>query len=60
MLGLVLALSVKHSSICWPYLLNPAPYVGTCVDVGQSNAELLHFNVIHAASKPEVKGQRSQ
>ena len=32
MLGLVLALSVKHSSICWglcwPYLLNIAPYVG--------------------------------
>ena len=33
--GLVLALSVKHSSICWglcwPYLLNIAPYVGACV-----------------------------
>ena len=31
MLGLVLALSVKHSSICWRlvgYLLNIAPYVG--------------------------------
>ena len=32
MLGLVLALSVIHSSICWglcwPYLLNLAPYVG--------------------------------
>ena len=31
MLGLVLALSVKHSSICWglcwPYLLYIAPYV---------------------------------
>ena len=50
MLGLVLALSVKNSSICWglcwpfllniapyvgglcwPYLLNIAPYVGACV-----------------------------
>ena len=32
MLGLVLALSLKHSSVCWgmcwPYLLNIAPYVG--------------------------------
>ena len=32
---LVQALSVKHSSICWglcwPYLLNIAPYVGACV-----------------------------
>ena len=28
MLGLVLALSAYVGGLCWPYLLNIAPYVG--------------------------------